>query len=682
MPTYAATLLRPDDLIIRLTSSASDGDDKLKALRYLKNQIIGNRTKKLSYIKLGAVPAVVSILSDSSAGNCEASLSLLVQAVATIGSFACGLDTGVKAVIDAEALPILFSLINYPNEKIVDAGTRSLKLIYQSKLAPRYNFFQEKNMESLLLLLNSENENVSGLGASIITHSCRTSIEQKALSETGVLKKLVSLLGGSLCQREASLESLATITKGNPEVISQLVGLEEKALSIITELTKDKYPRIRLLACVFLLALRNTSPCYLEDTGITTKLVLILLDILDDPGQVGDEAPFALSNLVAGNKDLQNLAFEANAVDKLCDCLQKAVLQPRRVQGIFLALAGLCSTLEKCRSRLLSLQVFNLVNSALTHRSSDVHEAVCIFFKCISRSIKVHNPKFLSLSLKHNTNPINEIIQNLSADHFINETNISLLVELLNDTSTSVQIAALGAISNIVIDFTTNKLTIIQCGGLRELVQLSKSMDSSLRLNAVWALRNLIFLTDRQFKEVVMLELTSTALLSLICDSETSVQEQALAFVRNLVDGPLECIDYVFAEGGLLLQAVCRQIRSALKDEVLVQGLYILCNVASGNEFHKEAVMQALLYPIDNSQPMILRFLQSSNSQLQTVSTWAIINLISPSSPGSSDRAVKLKNIGIIPQLKILVNDSCLDVKLRVKTALGLFMNIEDGAAE
>ncbi|XP_047325002.1 armadillo repeat-containing protein 8-like isoform X2 [Impatiens glandulifera] len=659
MPTYAATLLRPDDLIIRLTSSASDGDDKLKALRYLKNQIIGNRTKKLSYIKLGAVPAVVSILSDSSAGNCEASLSLLVQAVATIGSFACGLDTGVKAVIDAEALPILFSLINYPNEKIVDAGTRSLKLIYQSKLAPRYNFFQEKNMESLLLLLNSENENVSGLGASIITHSCRTSIEQKALSETGVLKKLVSLLGGSLCQREASLESLATITKGNPEVISQLVGLEEKALSIITELTKDKYPRIRLLACVFLLALRNTSPCYLEDTGITTKLVLILLDILDDPGQVGDEAPFALSNLVAGNKDLQNLAFEANAVDKLCDCLQKAVLQPRRVQGIFLALAGLCSTLEKCRSRLLSLQVFNLVNSALTHRSSDVHEAVCIFFKCISRSIK-----------------------NLSADHFINETNISLLVELLNDTSTSVQIAALGAISNIVIDFTTNKLTIIQCGGLRELVQLSKSMDSSLRLNAVWALRNLIFLTDRQFKEVVMLELTSTALLSLICDSETSVQEQALAFVRNLVDGPLECIDYVFAEGGLLLQAVCRQIRSALKDEVLVQGLYILCNVASGNEFHKEAVMQALLYPIDNSQPMILRFLQSSNSQLQTVSTWAIINLISPSSPGSSDRAVKLKNIGIIPQLKILVNDSCLDVKLRVKTALGLFMNIEDGAAE
>jgi hypothetical protein len=42
-----------------------DPDARLKALREVKNQVIGNRTKKLAYIKLGAVPKVVDILATS-----------------------------------------------------------------------------------------------------------------------------------------------------------------------------------------------------------------------------------------------------------------------------------------------------------------------------------------------------------------------------------------------------------------------------------------------------------------------------------------------------------------------------------------------------------------------------------------------------------------------------------------
>ena len=110
--------------------------------------------------------------------------------------------------------------------QVVDAGARSLRMIYQSKLAPKYDFLQEKNMEFLLSLLNSENENVTGLGASIITHSCETSAEQNALCDAGVLKKLIGLLQGSLSQRDASLESIATVIKSNPEVVSKFVGPE------------------------------------------------------------------------------------------------------------------------------------------------------------------------------------------------------------------------------------------------------------------------------------------------------------------------------------------------------------------------------------------------------------------------------------------------------------------------
>ncbi|CAL5433935.1 unnamed protein product [Camellia sinensis] len=647
---------RPEDLIAFLSSAADDS--KLKALRDLKNQIIGNRTKKLSFIKLGAVPIVVSILSSSAdEAAVDPSTSLLVQSAAAIGSFACGLDAGVKAVLDAGAFPHLFSLLSHPNDKVVDAGARSLKMIYHSKLAPKYDFLQEKNMEFLLSLLNSENENVTGLGACIIAHSCETSIEQSTLTDAGVLKKLVSLLGGSLCQIHGSLESLATIIKGNPEVISKHLGPESgRGLSAVTELTKDRYPRTRLLACMCLIAINNTSPCYLQVVGTKTKLMFILLELLDDPGEVGDEAAFALSSLISEKEDLQKLAFEANVVDKLCNHLQKGSLQAKRIQGILLALADLCSQLESCRSRFLSLQlVLNLVTDALTHDSAVVRAAACICLKSVSRSVK-----------------------NLSAGNFMNEVIVIPMVRLLHDSSTSVQVAALGALSNIVVDFTTHKSVFIQHGGVKQLVELSKSMDSAIRVNAVWALRNLLFLTDNQCKEGIFLELTATTLTSLINDPEPSVQEQALALVRNLVDGSIEPMQYVFVEDGLILHAVGRQLQTALKPEVLIQemGMYVLSNVASGNEFHKEAVMDQLFPQIgDNIQSIMIKLLQSNDSRLRTACVWTVVNLTFPSSPGAHSRVAKLQNACITSQLKNMVNDPCLDVKLRVRTALGQYFD-------
>lgn len=49
------------------------------------------------------------------------------------------------------------------------------------------------------------------------------------------------------------------------------------------------------------------------------------------------------------------------------------------------------------------------------------------------------------------------------------------------------------------------------------------------------------------------------------------MQEQALGLVRNLIDGPINSIDYVFVEDCLLLHAVGTQLQSATKAEVLIQ---------------------------------------------------------------------------------------------------------------
>ncbi|GAV59756.1 Arm domain-containing protein [Cephalotus follicularis] len=654
--SYSATSQRPSDLLSRLASG--DGEIKLKALREVKNQIIGNRTKKLSFLKLGAVPVVAKILADdvvTNKANDNNRNNLIIQSAAALGSFACGFDAGVRAVLDAGSLPHLIRLLSNPDDKVVDSAARTLRMIYQSKLAPEYNLSEQKNIEFLVSLLNSDNENVSGLGACIITRSCETIGEKKALCDAGVLSRLITLLNGSLSQRDSSLESLATIFNGNPDAISKFVG-PEKTLSCVIELVKDRYPRTRLLACTCLIVIRNMSPCYLQDVGIATKLIHVLLELLDDPGQVGDEASFVFSSLISHKEDLQKLALENSAIDRFYNNLQKVPLHPKRLQGILLALGDMCSTLESCRSKFLSLQVLNLVIDALNHDTADVRTAACICLRSVFRSIK-----------------------NLSAGRFMNETVVIPLIQLSQDSCTSVQVAALGAISNIVVDFTTRKTTFIQCGGVKQLVQLSTSMDSAVRSNALWALRNFIFLADDRCKEGVFSQLSASLLTRLICDPEPSVQEQALAFVRNLVDGCIDFIDYVFAEDGIILNAVGRQLQSALKAEIAIQGMYVLSNVASGSEVHKEAVMHQLLPQVDDwTQSYMIKFLRSDDSRLRIAAVWAIVNLTCPSYLGAYGRVVKLRNGSIVSQIKNMVNDSCLDVKLHVRTALRQFMTFGD----
>ena len=54
-------------------------------------------------------------------------------------------------------------------------------------------------------------------------------------------------------------------------------------------------------------------------------------------------------------------------------------------------------------------------------------------------------------------------------------------------------------------------------------------------------------------------------------DSEEMVEEQALAFVRNLVYGSVDSVHQVFAEDGLILAAVERQLCIASRPEVCTQ---------------------------------------------------------------------------------------------------------------
>ena len=56
--------------------------------------------------------------------------------------------------------------------------------------------------------------------------------------------------------------------------------------------------------------------------------------------------------------------------------------------------------------------------------------------------------------------------------------------------------------------------------------------------------------------------------------------------------GSVESVQRVFIEDGLILRVAVEQLHIATRREVCTQGPYVLCNVAIGNEFHKDKVMR------------------------------------------------------------------------------------------
>jgi hypothetical protein len=161
----------------------------------------------------------------------------------------------------------------------------------------------------------------------------------------------------------------------------------------------------------------------------------------------------------------------------------------------------------------------------------------------------------------------------------------------------------------------------------------------------------------------------------LIQDPEEEVQEQAITLVQNLVHGEPESIDQIFSEGGILFQTIEKQLINPRPD-ISLQALYVINNVVSGSEVHKEAVMTSILCSqFTNKTSWLTRFLQDmSNPQLRVVAVWCIINLLYPVGEDISSRVVRLREAGVEAQLHKMVDDSCLDVKSHVKTALEYFM--------
>jgi armadillo repeat-containing protein 8 len=100
-------------------------------------------------------------------------------------------------------------------------------------------------------------------------------------------------------------------------------------------------------------------------------------------------------------------------------------------------------------------------------------------------------------------------------------------------------------------------------------------------------------------------------------------------------------------------------------DHIILQELYILVNIAVGNNFHKNLIM---------SRPRILdkicALLKYRTEEVRLGACWCIINLSWPES-GSENRVrdLQTRNVGKILE-DLMANDVSMDVRDRAHTAL------------
>ncbi|KAI9030105.1 hypothetical protein CLU79DRAFT_423968 [Phycomyces nitens] len=128
---------------------STDDAKRLKALRFIKNSVIGNKTKKDLYIKLGVIERLVEYLNMSG----PEAYGLKIQAATILGSIAYGKDENAISVVSFGALGPLLNSLRLPqnanltetihqHRKLLEASTRALKAIFSSHKVPKEQLFK------------------------------------------------------------------------------------------------------------------------------------------------------------------------------------------------------------------------------------------------------------------------------------------------------------------------------------------------------------------------------------------------------------------------------------------------------------------------------------------------------------------------------------------------------------
>lgn len=242
---------------------------------------------------------------------------------------------------------------------------------------------------------------------------------------------------------------------------------------------------------------------------------------------------------------------------------------------------------------------------------------------------------------------------------------VDSLLSLVSSSASSslLKRTACAALCNLVLDFSPMKEKVLKLGGVKVLVALvDKALeDGELAFNALWALKNLLYLADSKIKMASLSligkdRIEGILLKQDLCSSPKwtlGCQEQCLNLLRNLIcekESDITEVINVFGRENLLSLLEGR-VRNPGSGEALQHSLYIIANACTNNSgdggqddglSFKNLVMGSNLI-----LPAILQLLNAFNGggnsiipwtgtplvDLQLASLWCLINLSWPSPP-------------------------------------------------
>ncbi|KAH8677424.1 armadillo-type protein [Xylariales sp. PMI_506] len=173
---------------------------------------------------------------------------------------------------------------------------------------------------------------------------------------------------------------------------------------------------------------------------------------------------------------------------------------------------------------------------------------------------------------------------------------------LLRHADLEVQIAATAAVCNLLADFSPMRESLTRAGVLKVLCDHARSHSAPLRLNALWALKQLVHQASVELKKQAVEELQSGWLVQLICDDtedeavfsararseddDMDIDDQArLSFSRTLsnkrISGDSRIIRLADARLTTLREAELNPIRKARQEDLAIQeqGLAFIRNL-------------------------------------------------------------------------------------------------------
>ncbi|KAF8967241.1 armadillo-type protein [Flammula alnicola] len=205
--------------------------------------------------------------------------------------------------------------------------------------------------------------------------------------------------------------------------------------------------------------------------------------------------------------------------------------------------------------------------------------------------------------------------------------------------------AALSAVCNIVNDFSPLRPIYLEEKLMPRLVYiLRQSDDPPLRLNALWAVKNLVRKTSTETKRDIMSHVGWTELAEFLSDPDEEIQEQAFNLLRNLAENE-EGIAMVFRElGAQVLEKIVAGLRSPCED-VLLQAAFAIANLANGTPEQQDMILH---------YPDMLLALQNCLAEATPAVRRPSVSCILVLAQSRPKRRKEMNDAGIISTLKRL----------------------------